>query len=176
MVFLVKHQAVTTERKLTIALNKYSSIKMKQILQMREKVGYNQGLKDGYLEATAGDSTTNGSEAFKTGYASGYGKEYDEGKKKFEAEKTEANNNGYALGKKQDIIANPDTYSKHPGHKESFERGFNKSVAERIEAKKKEYRDLGYKDGKKDRHSPSKDITKFLRWLIKKATIMHKKI
>jgi hypothetical protein len=123
-----------------------------------EKKGYNQGLKDGYDEVAVNDSTSEGSEAFKTGYSSGYNKGYDEGKKKIEAEKTKATEDGYALGKKQDKIAIPAGYAKHPGLKGSFESGFNKAVAERVEAKKKEYQDLGYKDGKQDKHAPPKDL------------------
>lgn len=119
-----------------------------------ENQGYQQGLKDGYAEASASDSTSNGSEAFQTGYSTGYSKGYDEGKRKIDTEKTLATNAGYALGQKQDVLSIPDAYSKHPGLKESFESGFNKAIDERIE----EYRNLGYVDGKKDSHTPPKDI------------------
>lgn len=122
-----------------------------------EKQGYNQGLKDGYAEADSNDSTSEGSEAFKSGYSTSYTNGYEDGKKKIESEKTKANKDGYALGNKQDKITIPEVYSKHPGLKASFESGFNKAVSERIEAKKKEYQDLGYKDGKEDTYSPPKE-------------------
>ncbi|MCS0670433.1 YHYH domain-containing protein [Cytobacillus firmus] len=126
-----------------------------------EENGYNQGLKDGYEESDADDSTSEGSNAYASGYSSGYNKGYEEGKKKIEAEKIKALNEGNAQGKKQDEISIPESYLKHPGLKESFESGFNQALQERIENMKKEYQSLGYKDGKKDSHSPPENVKNF---------------
>jgi hypothetical protein len=122
-----------------------------------ENQGYKQGLKDGYAETDASDSTSEGSEAFISGYSTGYNKGYEEGKQKITSDKTKATNEGYALGKKQDKIAIPEAYSNHPGLKSSFESGFNKALSEKIETKKKEFQELGYKNGREDTHAPPKD-------------------
>ena len=123
-----------------------------------DKQGYDQGLNDGYQEAINNSVASNDSEAFKQGYASGYNRGYEEGKNKIEADKVKASDEGYALGQTQDNIVVPDTYASHPSLKKSFEDGFNRAVTERVEAKKKEFIDLGYSDGKKDVHSPPKDV------------------
>jgi hypothetical protein len=123
-----------------------------------EKQGYAQGLQDGYQEVPNNSASASGSESFKQGYVTGYNKGYDESKKKIDSEKTQATNEGYELGKKQDEITIPAVYNSHPGLKKAFEDGFNKAVNERIETKKTEITNLGYSDGKKDVHSPPKDV------------------
>ena len=123
-----------------------------------EKVGYPNGVNDGYQEVTSNNVATTGSEAYKVGYATGYNKGYDEGKTKITDEKTKATSDGYALGQQQETIEIPTIYINHTGLKQSFEGGFNKAVTERVEAKKKEYKDLGYTDGKKDVNNVPKDI------------------
>jgi hypothetical protein len=123
-----------------------------------EKAGYSQGLSDGYQEATSNNVSTSSSEAFKVGYATGYNKGFEEGKSKITAEKTKATDDGYALGQIQDTISLPSAYANHAGLKQAFESGFNKAVTERVEAKKKEYKDLGYADGKKDVLNVPKDF------------------
>jgi hypothetical protein len=123
-----------------------------------EKDGYPAGLNDGYQEKSSNMSKANGSEAYKVGYAVGYNKGYEEGKKKIESAKTKAGNEGYALGEKQDKIVIPAAYTNHAGLKKSFEDGFNKGVTDRVEKKKKEYKELGYNDGKKDINSPPKNV------------------
>jgi hypothetical protein len=123
-----------------------------------EKQGYAQGLQDGYQEGSNNSASASGSEAFKQGYVRGYNKGYDESKKKIDSEKTQATNEGYELGKIQDEITVPAVYNSHPGLKKAFEDGFNKAVNERIETKKTEITNLGYSDGKKDVHSPPKDV------------------
>ncbi|MCQ6277059.1 YHYH domain-containing protein [Bacillus sp. V3B] len=123
-----------------------------------DKQGYAQGLNDGYQEATNNSIASTGSDAFKQGYASGYNRGYEEGNSKVEADKGRATDEGFALGQTQDNIIVPDTYVSHPSLKKSFEDGFNKAVTERVEAKKKEYIDLGYNDGKKDTLSSPKDV------------------
>jgi hypothetical protein len=123
-----------------------------------ETAGYLNGLKDGYQEATSNSAVSSGSEAYKVGYATGYNKGYDEGKAKITGEKTKATNDGYALGQIQDKIEIPSAYTSHVGLKQSFEAGFNKAVTERVEAKKKEFRDIGFADGNKDVNNVPKDI------------------
>ena len=123
-----------------------------------EKAGYPVGLNDAYQEKPSDMSKANGSEAYKVGYAVGYNKGYEEGKIKIESAKTKATNEGYALGKKQDKITIPTAYASHTGLKKSFEDGFNKAVAERVEEKKKQLKELGYSDGKKDVNSPPKGL------------------
>ncbi|MDQ0974832.1 flagellar biosynthesis/type III secretory pathway protein FliH [Neobacillus niacini] len=129
-----------------------------QDLASGENAGYPNGVNDGYLEVTSNNVASTGSEAYKAGYATGYTKGYDEGKTKITGEKTKAASDGYALGEKQDTIEIPALYINHAGLKQSFEGGFNKAVTERVEAKKKEYKDLGYTDGKKDVNNVPKDI------------------
>lgn len=68
------------------------------------------------------------------------------------------NNQGYELGKEQDEIAIPANYASHPGLNKAFEDGFNKAVNERVEAKKTEFTNLGYSDGKKDVHTPPNGV------------------
>lgn len=131
-----------------------------QDIESGQKQGATQGMKDGYLESESNSFASPGSDAYKEGYATGYNKGYADGKKKIEAEKTKATKEGYALGKKQDKIAVPGKYTSHTGLKKAFEDGFNKAVAERVDAKKKEFTEQGYNDGKKDTHSPPKDSTK----------------
>jgi hypothetical protein len=123
-----------------------------------EKAGYPDGLNDGYQEKPSNMSKANGSEAYKVGYAVGYNKGYEEGKKKIESAKTKATNEGYNLGEKQDKIVIPAAYTSHAGLKKSFEDGFNKAVTKRVEEKKKQLKELGYSDGKKDVNSPPKDL------------------
>ncbi|WP_257959022.1 hypothetical protein [Bacillus sp. V3-13] len=123
-----------------------------------EKEGSAKGLEDGYQEAASNSIAGRGSIAYQEGYSAGYTKGYEEGKKKIEAEKTAATNEGYLLGQKQNDIAVPANYSSHAGLKKAFEDGFNKAVAERVEVKKKEFIELGYTDGKKDTHAPPNDV------------------
>ena len=123
-----------------------------------EKQGYNQGLKDGYDEKEASNVPSSGSSSYKSGFTSGYDKGYQEGQNKIKADKMKANNDGYQSGKKQNEIKIPDAYSVHQGLKKSFEDGFHKAVEERVEAKKKEYSELGYKDGKSDLNAVPKNI------------------
>ena len=123
-----------------------------------EKQGYTNGLNDGYQEATSISIPSDGSKVYKQGYTSGYNKGYQEGKEKIEADKTKASEEGYALGQSQDNLVIPENYSTHPSLKKAFEDSFNKAVTERIEAKKQEYEDLGYNDGKNDIHTPPKDV------------------
>ncbi|SDN57835.1 YHYH domain-containing protein [Bacillus sp. OK048] len=123
-----------------------------------EKAGYPNGLNDGYQEIASNSVSSTGSAAYKSGYAIGYNKGYDEGKTKITDEKTQATSDGYALGQIQDTIEIPTAYTNHAGLKQSFEAGFTKAVTERVAAKKKEYKDLGYSDGKKDVNNVPKDI------------------
>lgn len=123
-----------------------------------ENQGYEQGLKDGYLEAEKNTDSISGSTVFKQGYAAGYNKGYDEGKKKIETEKIKVNNEGYAFGQKQDDLKIPDIYNSNPILMKSFEDGFRKAVTERVEAKKKEFENLGYNDGKKDINTSPTDV------------------
>ncbi|MBM7652528.1 YHYH domain-containing protein [Neobacillus cucumis] len=119
-----------------------------------EKAGYPAGINDAYQEKPSNMSISNGSEAYKVGYAVGYNKGYDEGQKKIESAKSKATNDGYSLGGKQDKMDIPTVYASHAGLKKSFEDGFNKAVAERVEEKKKQLKEQGYSDGKKDVNSP----------------------
>jgi len=127
--------------------------KEQQDIQIGNNQGYSQGKSDGYKEATANSSITEGSDAFKQGYANGYNNGYYEGKSKLESEKVKATNDGFALGQKQDEIVIPHEYISHESLKSTFEEAFNRAVTERIEVKKKEYSELGYKDGKNDLYS-----------------------
>ncbi|WHZ02796.1 YHYH domain-containing protein [Neobacillus sp. YX16] len=129
-----------------------------QDLASGEQAGYPNGVNDGYQEVTSNNVASTGSEAYKVGYATGYNKGYDEGKTKITGEKTKATSDGYALGQIQDAIKIPASYINHAGLKQSFEGGFNKAVTERVEAKKKEYKELGYTDGTKDVNNVPKDI------------------
>ncbi|MFJ7728458.1 YHYH domain-containing protein [Neobacillus sp. NPDC097160] len=123
-----------------------------------EKEGYPAGLKDGYQETPSNSNHSVGTEAYKVGYAVGYLKGYDEGKKKIDGEKTKAINDGYAFGKEHDKIVIPAVNAAHPSLNKAFEEGFNKAITERVEAKKKEYTDLGYSDGKKNMKNTLKNI------------------
>ncbi|MCL6572683.1 MAG: YHYH domain-containing protein [Bacillus sp. (in: Bacteria)] len=123
-----------------------------------EKEGYPVGLTDGYQETPSNSSSAIGTDAYKVGYSATYLRGYDEGKKKIDGEKTKANNDGTALGEMQDIIAIPTEYATHPGLKKSFEEGFEKAITVRVEAKKKEYTDMGYNEGKKDVYNLPKDV------------------
>ncbi|MBO0959885.1 YHYH domain-containing protein [Neobacillus sp. MM2021_6] len=133
-------------------------IKAQEDNQKGETVGYPAGLTDGYQEVPSNMTTSTGSNDYNVGYSVGYKRGYDEGKAKIEAEKTNATNEGYSLGQKQDTIEIPTTYASHLGLKAAFEEGFNKAVSERVEAKKKELTSLGYADGKKDVLSPPTDV------------------
>jgi len=115
-----------------------------------EKNGYPVGKKNGYAAATRNNANSTGSEAYRVGFAKGYDKGYDEGKAKLESEKVKASEQGSALGKKQDKLVIPAAYSSNSVLKQTFEDAFKKAVNERVEAKKKEFNEKGYTDGKKD--------------------------
>ncbi|KKK39976.1 hypothetical protein WQ57_01510 [Mesobacillus campisalis] len=122
-----------------------------------EQQGHAQGQKDGYQGNSSNSGAANGTDAFKSGYATGYDKGYEEGKTKLEAEKKKAYEEGYSLGKNQNEMSIPQTYSAHALLKGAFEEGFNKAANERIEAKKEEYFTIGQKDGKNDVNNPPKE-------------------
>ncbi|MGM0924781.1 MAG: YHYH domain-containing protein [Bacillota bacterium] len=114
------------------------------------KDGRAKGLEDGYNEVTPNEIAASGSIAYSEGYEEGYTAAYAESKKKMDAEKEKAMEAGTALGEKQDSISIPEAYSKNESLKSAFEAGFTTAVNERIEAKRQEYADKGYSDGKKD--------------------------
>lgn len=122
-----------------------------------ETAGYEQGMKDG-LQENSQNSSTNGTAAYQNGYTTGYKKGYQEGKKQIDGEKTKTFDEGYALGQQQDTITIPDKYNTNPILKKSFEEGFNKAIAERVQEKKEELAEIGYKDGREDEYSPPKDF------------------
>lgn len=123
-----------------------------------ETAGYEQGMMDGLQEVPQNSSSTTGTTAYQKGYTTGYNKGYEEGKKQIAGEKTKALNEGYALGKQQDTITIPDSYIENLILKKSFEEGFNKAIDERVEEKKEELAEIGYKDGKENVYSPPKDL------------------
>lgn len=123
-----------------------------------EKAGYPVGLQDGYSEQPNKSSNVTGTQAYKDGYIKAYNQGFDEGTKKITAEKTTANQEGYALGQKEDTIAIPAAYTANPFLQKAFEEGFNKAMKERVEAMKKELNERGYSDGKKDIHSPPANL------------------
>ncbi|MBD1382338.1 YHYH domain-containing protein [Metabacillus arenae] len=122
-----------------------------------EKEGYTAGLNDGSKGKEENLNVT-GSDAYVEGYTTSYQKGYKEGILKLETEKKNANEAGQVLGSKQDKIEVPIKYLENEQLKITFEEGFNKSVSIREEAKKKEFEDKGYKDGKKDINNEPKDI------------------
>ncbi|WP_079515004.1 YHYH domain-containing protein [Rossellomorea marisflavi] len=122
--------------------------------------GIAQGKEDGYEEIDSDSASAKGSDAYKEGYVAGYDKGYEEGKSKIEKEKKEANENGYTYGQKNDSLKVPDKYSSHKGLKLAYEEGFNKALAERLEADKKKFNKQGFNDGKVDKHSPPSDKDK----------------
>ncbi|RHW43477.1 YHYH domain-containing protein [Neobacillus notoginsengisoli] len=115
-----------------------------------EKEGYSQGLKDGYKGEENKGTTSRGSDAFNSAFATGYDRGYAEGEKRLDSEKSKAYDEGYQLGKKQNNILIPSVFLAHSELKNAFENGFKTAVAEQIEGKKKQYREKGYKDGKVD--------------------------
>ncbi|MBM7605589.1 hypothetical protein JOC75_003612 [Metabacillus crassostreae] len=122
-----------------------------------EKDGYTAGVNDG----SNGDeqiTEVDGSDAYVDGYTTGYQKGYAEGLKKFETEKSNAIEAGQTLGRKQDKLEVPENYQKNEQLKKSFEEGFSKAVATRDEGKKKEYEEIGYKNGLEDKLEEPKDV------------------
>lgn len=120
-----------------------------------EQVGYQAGLSDGYAETNNKSGEASGSTAYKTGYKIGYEKGYEEGKNKITTEKTQATNEGAALGQTQYDLVVPEPYVNNPLLKKSFEDGFIKVVTERLQAS-------GYEDGKKDLKNPPEGIDETL--------------
>lgn len=122
-----------------------------------EKEGYTVGLNDG---ANGKEQSINieGSDEYVDGYTTGYQNGYAEGMKKFELEKSKATEAGQALGSKQDKLVLPESYQNNEQLKSAFEEAFNNAVATRDESKKKEYEDIGYKNGIEDKLDEPKDI------------------
>jgi hypothetical protein len=144
----------------TLINNSVEQAQYKQEVQDKaagEQAGYPIGKQEGYQELAINNKPNTGSEAFQVGYAIGYNKGYDEGKNIIASEKITAMGAGYDLGKIQDIMVVPEVYNDNPILLKAFEEGFNKAVTERVEAKKKELTDLGYKNGKEDVHNLPKD-------------------
>jgi len=119
--------------------------------------GYAAGVEAGYHDESD-HAYPNGSDAYIEGYETAFSKGLEEGKEKLKAEKEKANKAGYNLGKKQDELTIPDEYANNKLVKESFEEGFKKAVKEREEAKKKEFYQKGFEEGKKDEYNLPKDI------------------
>ncbi|MGM7703460.1 YHYH domain-containing protein [Pseudalkalibacillus sp. Hm43] len=115
-----------------------------------ETEGYKRGLSDGYSEKESNSTPVKGSDAYIEGYRSAYKKGYEEGKSKINAEKEQAEKEGYALGQKTDKLELPGKYNKNVSLKSSYESGFNKALNERIKEKEKEYYAMGFKNGKDD--------------------------
>ncbi|QNF29646.1 YHYH domain-containing protein [Metabacillus elymi] len=122
-----------------------------------ESEGYTVGLNDG-SNGKGENLNITGSEAYVESYKDSYQKGYEEGLQKFESEKKKANEAGLALGSKQDKLVVPEVYQKKEQLRTAFEEGFNKGVATRDEAKKKEFEDKGYKNGLEDKHDEPKDV------------------
>ncbi|APH06524.1 YHYH domain-containing protein [Bacillus weihaiensis] len=127
-----------------------------------ERDGYTAGLNDG-SNGKEENPTSNGTEAYVDAFRTSYQEGYESGIKKFESEKTMAIEAGKELGTKQDILEVPKEYQKNDQLSNAFEEGFNKGVAVRDDAKKKEYEEKGYKEGFEDKISDVKDIKDIYR-------------
>lgn len=119
-----------------------------------EKDGYPKGLEDGYANKEEKKSSDNGSDDYSAGYEKGYTKGFQEGQDKLNAEKEEAEKDGYEFGKKKDKLAIPTDYSNHSSLKASFEKGFDRAIEEKVQAKEEEYTKQGFEDGKNDKENP----------------------
>ncbi|WP_257349797.1 YHYH domain-containing protein [Pseudalkalibacillus decolorationis] len=120
--------------------------------------GYAKGLQDGYMEKEKNSTPSKGSEAYKKGYGTNYIKGYEEGHEKIEAEKKQAVEEGYAIGKETDELKVPSKYNENNILKSAFESGFKRAINEKVKAKKEEYKAMGYKNGKDDVKDALKDV------------------
>ncbi|PLT33917.1 hypothetical protein CUU64_12480 [Bacillus sp. V5-8f] len=122
-----------------------------------KKAGYAAGLAAGQ-KGSENNSSVNGSDAYQDGYQNAYEEGYQKGLDQLEKQKVAANNEGYALGEKRDNLSVPPKYASVDALASSFEEGFNQAIAEKDEAKKKEYSALGLKDGKADVLNEPKNV------------------
>jgi len=135
----------------------------KQEKEKGEADGYPDGVEAGYHDGSQTANPT-GSEAYVEGYKAGYSKGWEEGNKKFTSEKEKAEKAGNELGKKQDKLTIPKDYSQNDAVKASFEKGFIRAVTERDEAKKKEFNQKGYEEGKRDEYNvPTKEKEAYIK-------------
>lgn len=123
-----------------------------------EKDGNSIGYEDGYKGKEENAKATDGSEAYKSGYNIGYLKGFEEGNAKIESEKSVAEKEGYALGKKEDMIEMLPGYKNNKLLMNSFTVGFNRAVTERDKKKEDELNVLGYEDGLNDKNKEPKDV------------------
>lgn len=122
-----------------------------------EKDGYIAGVEAGYQGGSSTPSV-DGSDAYVEGHNAEYEKGYKIGANKLASEKTEAENSGYDLGRKQNELTVPTTYQKNEFLKASFENGFEKGAKERKAMEIERLTNLGYQDGKKDVSNPPKAL------------------
>lgn len=122
-----------------------------------ESEGYKTGFQDGYAGKERMPIAT-GSVPYVEGYELGYLKGYEEGKSKLDNEKQIANEEGYKLGRTSDVLIIPEQYKENLVVKQAFEEGFNKARKEVLEAKKKEYEQIGYEHGLNNMKEKPKDL------------------
>jgi len=122
-----------------------------------EKAGLSAGLSDG-TEGKENNSLPTGSLAYNEAYKAFYQEGYDQGNQKFELVKAQAYDAGSELGYQQDELVIAEVYQDNSLLSQSFENGFEASVAKRDAEKETEYITLGYEDGKKDISNEPKDV------------------
>ncbi|HAM80436.1 hypothetical protein [Ornithinibacillus bavariensis] len=123
-----------------------------------KEAGYAAGLTDGYNNTKENETVITGSNAYQEGYSTGYQQGFEEGKKKLVSERENAYKAGYDAAKEDLNAVVPANYSENDLVHSSYKEGYEKATAEIDAARKEEYYNIGYEDGKKDENNEPNDI------------------
>ena len=120
--------------------------------ELGTKAGYDTGYAAGYQNATQ-NTEASGSDAYKTAYVASYNAGYLAGQTALNEEIEAEFSNGEILGKSGAELVVPESIKARSELVSSFEEGYEKGKNSYIEEQKKQYYDLGSKDGEADTYN-----------------------